>query len=103
MGAESSKPSKRSISPPWPGKIVPESLTCSDLFNIDSTKSPQVPNMEMINATLTHCHFAKDPKYCSRFKATPIAKINPPKKPSHVLLGEIRSNSFLRPKLRPDR
>ena len=40
---ENNMESKRSSTPPCPGKIYPESFTPSSLLNMDSIKSPKVP------------------------------------------------------------
>ena len=43
--------SKRSNIPPWPGIILPLSLTNAWRLYFDSTKSPIEPNIEAINET----------------------------------------------------
>src|SRR5690606_5239220 len=93
-GAASNRPSKRSMNPPCPGNIFPESFTPKWRLSMDSTKSPSVPKIPMIRAMPAHCHFSSPPKYCSRLIATDKARITPPKKPSHVLFGEILSKSL---------
>lgn len=68
------------------------------LLNNDSTKSPKVPEIKIIMAIPYHFHGSKVAKYCVNTNAMSTEIIAPPKKPSHVFLGETRSKSFLFPK-----
>ena len=47
-GATNNKLSNLSNNPPCPGIMVPLSFTCACLLNFDSTKSPIVPNIDVI-------------------------------------------------------
>ena len=46
VGDTSSRLSMRSSIPPWPGIRCPESFTFSVRFSNDSTRSPQVENID---------------------------------------------------------
>lgn len=48
--------SKRSNTPPCPGRIDPESFTEQLRLNKDSTRSPKVPNSTTMKAKPTQCH-----------------------------------------------
>jgi hypothetical protein len=53
-GNKKTNESKRSKKPPFPGIILPESFTPTLRFNIDSIKSPNVPNIATEAAIATH-------------------------------------------------
>ena len=55
-GDTNSTLSKRSSTPPWPGRSAPESFTLALRFNNDSARSPMVPNIAMTSAMANQCH-----------------------------------------------
>ena len=99
-GAENKTPSNLSNIPPCPGRILPESFTPVLLFIWDSVKSPSVPNTTISNEQAIQCRIELSVKYANK-NPVPNAITAPPAAPSHVLLGEIRSNNFVLPKVEP--
>ena len=77
--------------------IRDRSFTPSVRFSKDSIKSPQVPNRTTVAASpnqfIRFISGANQANACEEAKA----RINPPKKPSHDFLGEIRSNNLCFP------
>ena len=82
--------SKRSSQPPWPGRILPESLTLSERLMSDSHKSPQVPKIEQVSANPIHCQVSSMSRNLDATNAAMAASMRPPQKPSHDFLGEMR-------------
>ena len=85
--------SKRSSTPPCPGRIFPESLMPKWRFIKDSVKSPQVPNRTTVKAMPTQAIVDMIGKKCASSKEAAIQNVAPPIDPSHDFLGEIRLNS----------
>ena len=99
-GAENNTPSNLSSIPPCPGRIFPESFTPVLLFIWDSVKSPNVPNTTINNEQIIQCKIELSVKKANKNPVDNATKA-PPIAPSHVLLGEIRSNNFVLPKAEP--
>ena len=93
--------SNRSSIPPWPGRILPESLTPNVRFSNDSVKSPHVANNTTAADSPNQCHLpisgAMYAKTCELNKAI----TTPPQNPSHDFLGEMRSKSLCLPIIDP--
>ena len=89
-GAERIRASKRSSQPPWPGIMLPESLTSTERFINDSTKSPNTPEIAATNAKPIHIGTLA-PSTVAATQPIAIAPSKPPKNPSQDFLGEIRS------------
>ena len=93
--------SKRSRMPPWPGRILLESLMPMVRLSCDSVRSPSVPKTTVSSATIIHCKVSSTGKNRARSSDAPTAASAPPMKPSHVFLGEMRSNILCRPIVTP--
>lgn len=95
IGAVNIMASKRSKMPPWPGRMLPESLTCTERLNMDSTKSPHVPIVATIAAAtmlkIMPAWKKKSPQKAHIIQPATIVRMTPPTKPSMVFLGEMRS------------
>ena len=72
--------------------MVPESFMCRLLFISDLIRSPNEPATTIIKAIIIQAEVLIMVKKCEVVYATNKAKAIPPKLPSHVFLGEIRSN-----------
>ena len=78
--------SNLSSMPPCPGKIEPLSFTFNSLLNLDSIKSPKVPNTLIIIAVINQFCVVKELFMKAEIKdAYKQEKNKPPKKPSTVL------------------
>jgi hypothetical protein len=78
--------------PPWPGKMVPESLRCKLLFIRDLIRSPNVPVTTIMKAMIIQVEELIVVKKYEVMYAVVKAETIPPMLPSHVFLGERRSN-----------
>ena len=82
--------SSRSSIPPCPGIITPLSLTLYSRLNLDSIKSPNVPNTLIIIAIINQFGVVNESFInLETIDADKQQKNSPPKKPSTVLWGEI--------------
>ena len=79
--------SKRSKTPPCPGKTLPESLTPNDLFNKDSTKSPNGANIAINIDKLKVFIKSNASKYVPKYTTTSIQPRKPAIAPSMLFLG----------------
>ena len=109
-GTAKSAESKRSSIPPWPGRILPESLIPRRRFSIDSKRSPHVPKITTTSARPAHTR-----RFSNRLSTTktspnsklamicdaPNATIAPPMLPSHDFFGERRGKSLCFPHIVP--
>ena len=88
--------------PPCPGSILPLSLTPICLLNIDSTKSPNVPIMQIIAPKIIQSKNSNG-EFVSLYNIMEAicTAITPPKKPSQLYFGDILSKSLLLPNLTP--
>lgn len=87
-----SKESKRSKKPPWPGMILPLSLIFAIRFNLLSNRSPAVPNTAQIAAIDAQSfHFnVWLPEISGPNNAILTTQsMTPPNVPSHVFFGDI--------------
>lgn len=96
----------RSSIPPWPGIRLPESLMCRFLFIIDSIRSPNVAKTEQEAPRPSHHHtLPGNPNHRGQTspKSTDAAHVSkkPPKNPSQVFWGLMRSNNLCLPKAQP--
>lgn len=105
MGETSSRLSIRSRIPPCPGNNLPESLTSRVLFIKDSQRSPHVANIDVRIPNAIHPvnvnPVKNDGKHNEKIIAATMQKNNPPKKPSHDFLGDMRSNKRCFPNVQP--
>ena len=96
--------SERSSSPPWPGIMLPESLSPAPRFMRDSTRSPTTPvtphARPHASATGTSTWVDGMAQSTSQMATDPAM---PPARPSHVFLGEILGTILCRPNLLPTR
>ena len=76
--------SKRSSTPPCPGRIVPESLIPNWRFIKDSVKSPQVPKITTTIAIPTHTIVGRIGKKCAKAKDAAMQNVAPPIEPLEI-------------------
>ena len=96
-GETRSKESILSKIPPCPGIIFPESLILRLLFIIDSIKSPNVAKTDITAASAVYSINPNSVSMISKdfnIYATIKQTNNPPQKPYHDFLGEIRRKSL---------
>ncbi|OGC23785.1 hypothetical protein A2310_04120 [candidate division WOR-1 bacterium RIFOXYB2_FULL_37_13] len=89
------KESMRSRTPPWPGTIWLESLTCASRFITDSTRSDNCATIPMITPRISACvpFIIAIPE---KISAAIRQAIKPAIAPSQLLLGEILGTILLK-------
>ena len=102
-GAAKKSESKRSSTPPCPGRILPLSLMPKYRLNMDSVKSPKVDETTVKTLmAIQWISLISGIKLDMKYEAV-IAISVPPMAPSHDFLGEIRSNRRCLPNDTPTR
>ena len=95
-------PSNLSSIPPWPGIMLPESVTPKFLLSWDSTRSPQTPKIQIIipSPTAEQVLTGNISAICNKTAAS-VAHIIPPQNPIHDFFGDTDGNNLL-PNLWPN-
>src|SRR5215218_498383 len=105
--AAAQNPSRRSITPPWPGMRTPESFAPKRRFKADSPRSPSWLSTDATaerSTTIAKLTGAATPNLPATSTTMPPAATpatSPPKNPDQVFLGLTRGHSFGPPKRRP--
>lgn len=101
MGAAKIMASMRSRMPPWPGRIVLESLTPAPRFQIDSTRSPIWAAIAVAAPTASNRRSRRSSRQRlqTAVEATEVTK--PAIAPSHDFFGETTGAKRCRPNAVP--
>ena len=81
--------SRRSMTPPWPGRMLLMSLMPSSRLTMDSARSPAVAAATMPTARTTPTHQGLPSRKTAARTPTTMAPAMEPAKPSQVFLGLI--------------
>ncbi len=102
--AAATSPSTRSMTPPWPGMIVPESFLPCWRLTQDSKRSPACDTIDNMRATIVSSQTCPVPAAMTTTRPAATPRAIPPSAPLLFWPGEIDGAGFgLRPRDRRNR